>query len=83
MAATNPQDEVSKGFEEDARIYDYVKACNPVLPEIPVLAHDPTLHQTGKPRLQNMPLPLSIPLPAIINESCEVRLLFSLTWACN
>jgi len=51
MAALNPQDEISsKGFEEDARIYDYVKACNPVLPAIPVLAHDPAFHRTGKLR---------------------------------
>lgn len=31
----------------DARIYDYVKACNPDMPPIPPLSHLPELHETG------------------------------------
>jgi hypothetical protein len=52
---SNPQETSAGGLpdaqvpvERDARIYDYVKACNPVMSEVPVLAHPPELHQSGK-----------------------------------
>lgn len=32
----------------DARIYEYVSACNPDMPPIPALAHPPQLHEEGK-----------------------------------
>ena len=31
----------------DARIYEYVSACNPDMPPIPALAHPPQLHEEG------------------------------------
>lgn len=34
--------------EKDARIYDYCKACNPDMAEVPHLALPPELHENGK-----------------------------------
>ncbi|TFJ80325.1 hypothetical protein NSK_008330 [Nannochloropsis salina CCMP1776] len=35
----------------DARIYEYVSACNPDMPPIPALAHPPELHASGPTRV--------------------------------
>ena len=38
-------------MEENNRIYEYVSASNPLMPEIPVLIHSCKLHQEGETRL--------------------------------
>jgi hypothetical protein len=39
-------------MEEDVRIFDYVKACNPSMSEVPVLVHPPELHMQGEPMVE-------------------------------
>jgi len=38
-------------YEKDARIYEYVKACNPDVTPVPVLVHPPSLHESGATRV--------------------------------
>ena len=41
----------SCSYEKDARIYEYVKACNPDVSPVPVLVHPPSLHESGATRV--------------------------------
>lgn len=38
-------------YEKDARIYEYVKACDPAISPVPVLVHPPALHESGATRV--------------------------------
>ena len=38
-------------YEKDARIYEYVKACDPAITPVPVLVHPPALHESGPTRV--------------------------------
>lgn len=51
MVAPSGSGVAQPALEKDARIFDYVKACNPDMPQIPVLAHPPELHQNGASRV--------------------------------
>lgn len=48
-ALENPQDvKEAASVERDARIYEYTSAANPIMPDIPVLALDPSVHENGE-----------------------------------
>ena len=38
-------------LEEDVRMYEYTSAANPNMPQVPVLAHPATLHESGPTRI--------------------------------
>jgi len=42
-----------RDYTEDARIYEYGSAANPVLKHIPVLVHPPELHESGPSKIHN------------------------------
>ncbi|GAB5036849.1 dioxygenase [Nannochloropsis oceanica] len=46
----------SKVNTPDARIYEYVSACNPDMAAIPALAHPPELHESGPTRILHFDL---------------------------
>lgn len=45
------QDEKVAELEEDSRIYEYTSAANPNMSQVPVLAHDASLHESGPTRI--------------------------------
>lgn len=38
-------------FEEDARIYEYTSAANPLMKDIPIMYHESILHENGETRI--------------------------------
>lgn len=38
-------------LEEDVRMYEYTSAANPNMPQVPVLAHPASLHESGPTRI--------------------------------
>ena len=43
--------ETHSNLETDARIYEYTSAANPSIPQVPVLAHPASLHESGPTRV--------------------------------
>jgi hypothetical protein len=40
-----------RDYGKDARVYEYGSACDPNLKPVPVLVHDPALHESGPTRV--------------------------------
>jgi quercetin dioxygenase-like cupin family protein len=51
LSATPTSTELPTEFDADARIYEYTSAANPSIPQVPVLAHPASLHESGPTRV--------------------------------
>jgi len=87
---TATKDETYKSlneFEKDSRIFEYTSAANPNIPQVPVMCHPASLHESGPTRVipfdlsqqMNLPYPASSPnlLASFVrvceNESIETK----------
>jgi gentisate 1,2-dioxygenase len=50
-------------IEEDARIYEYSSAANPLMKDIPIMYHESTLHEKGETRIIHFDLSSYIEIP--------------------